>query len=160
MPDSFSQRHKLAGPPAGTLLRNEVPPSFRMFLIDLSHDSHSSFDLLEMQAIICRVLRIFPHPNGTPSFHCRKHIKECEWFFVYDIIEGLYKCVHEKTCLYNPGAAHSFAERANKALIEDNIGWQLVYGKVIARGDEAFEDTVQTASGVLSIVVPGIQTRQ
>jgi hypothetical protein len=149
MAGSFSQRHSLAGPPVGVLLRDEVPPGFRMFLIDLPYKSESDFDLFEMQAVICRVLLVFPRPNGTPSYDCKKHIKECEWFYIFDIIEGLYKSVYEKTCHHNPGAQHAFTEGVNKALIENNIGWQLVNGQIVVRGDEPFEATLKTAVSAL-----------
>jgi hypothetical protein len=147
MPDSFSQRHGWAGPPRGTLLRDEVPPSFRMFLTDVVLKGPHLVELDEVQVLISRILRVFPHPSGTPSFHCRKHIKECEWFFIYDIIEGLYKRVYEnETIRYlESGSLSVFNENVNKALIEENIGWQLVRGKIITRGDEAFEGAVKTA---------------
>ena len=37
----------------------------------------------------------------------------------------------------------------NKALIEDNLGWQLIDGKVLTRGNEVFEVNVKTAAAVL-----------
>ena len=67
-----------------------------MFLIGLPYERHNSFDLSELQTVICRKLGIFSDPNEIPGFFCKKHIQECEWFFIYDFIEGLYKTYMKK----------------------------------------------------------------
>ena len=54
---SFSQRHGLSGPPPGTLLRDEVPPSFRVFLLDGLHDY---FTHDELRKVVCEVLQEWP----------------------------------------------------------------------------------------------------
>jgi hypothetical protein len=146
MPDTFSQRHGLAGPLLGTLLRDEVPPSFRMFLLDLGHEGQ--FEYCEIQKVVCKVLQVWPAQSNC--YHgCRKHIQDCDWFFIYDIIEGLYKYLYEKNSRSFSGATTRFTEAINKALVEQNIGWQLVNGKIVVRGDETFEETIKTAVSVL-----------
>jgi hypothetical protein len=52
----------------------------------------------------------------------------------------------EKT---SPIAAKEFVERLNDLFIEQGIGWQIVNGEVVTRGDEVFESTVKTAVRVL-----------
>jgi hypothetical protein len=148
MLESFSQRHGLAGPRPGTPLRDEVPPSLRMFLLDLSYDKH--FDHHELQNVICRVLQVWPDPSMPPYYDCEKHIKACEWFHIYDIIEGIYKLVDERSWRNNPGASSVLAQQINKAFVEQNIGWQLVNGKIVTRGDEAFERTIEIAAQELA----------
>jgi hypothetical protein len=54
MADSFSQRHGLAGPPPGTLLRDEVPVSLRMFLVDLPH-TLSGLAYEDLRQVTCKV---------------------------------------------------------------------------------------------------------
>jgi hypothetical protein len=146
MPESFSQRHRFAGPPPGTLLRDEVPVSFRMFLLELPNHSHYRgwdgrvlFEFHELQTVVCKVFQVW---RVHPYHDCQKHLKECEWFFVYDVIEGLYTLLYEKTL---PDGVISFVEVINNAFIEHNIGWQLANGKVVIRGDEAFEAGLATA---------------
>jgi hypothetical protein len=142
MSESFSQRHGLAGPPPGTLLRDEVPPGFRIFLLD---DLHNYFSEDELRKVVCDVLQEWPDLSMPPHFDCKKHIKKCEWFRIHEIIEGTYKVVYERSWRSNPGAASMLAKAINKAFIEQNIGWQLVNGKVITRGDGLFEGTVKGA---------------
>jgi hypothetical protein len=59
-----------------------------------------------------------------PSFdcknYCKTHIKackraRCKWFRIYDIIEGVYKLVFERT-RSNPGATSVLAKKINKGL--------------------------------------------
>ncbi len=146
MPDTFSQRHGLAGPPPGTLLRDEVPPSFRMFLVDLGHEGPLEYH--EIQKVVCNVLQVWPS-QSTPYYECKKHSQKCDWFFIYDIIEGLYNFLFEKTRHSFSSDTLRFTETINRAFVEQNIGWQLVNGKIVVRGDEAFEGTVRTAVDVL-----------
>src|SRR5579859_1494861 len=147
MPDSFSQRHGLAGPPPGTLLRDEVPVSFRRFLIDLLH-AHVSIEFHELQKVVCDVLQEWPDENLPPYYDCKRHIQQCEWFRIYEIIEGLHNLLQGKGGYYP--YTSSFVKAINEALVSQNIGWQLDYdGRVVTRGDEAFEGTVRTAVDAL-----------
>lgn len=41
------------------------------------------------------------------------------------------------------------AKTISKAFVEQNIGWQLVNGKIVTRGDEIFEGTVRTSIAAL-----------
>lgn len=88
MPDSFSQRHGLSGPPPGTLLRDEVPPSFRVFLLDGLQDY---FTHDELRKVVCEVLQEWPDMSTPSYFDSKKHVKKCEWFRIYEIVEGIYK---------------------------------------------------------------------
>lgn len=147
MPDAFSQRHRLAGPPAGTLLRDEVPVSFRRFLIDLPH-AKLSIEFDELQKVVCDVLQEWPDENLPPYYDYKRHIKKCEWFRIYEIIEGLHRLLQGKGGFYP--YTTSFRKTINEALVEQNIGWQLDFdGKVVARGDDLFEGTVKIAVAVL-----------
>jgi hypothetical protein len=149
MSDSFSQRHRLAGPPPGTLLRDEVPVSFRMFLVNLPH-ADVDIDFHDMQKVVCEALQKWPDENLPPYYDYKRHIQNCEWFRIYEIIEGLYRLVRGKEGLYTHRYAASFVEAMNEAFVAQNIGWQLDYsGEVVTRGDEAFEGTVKTAITVL-----------
>ncbi len=67
-------------------------------------------------------------------------VDRCLWFKVYDIIEAL----HEEVFFMG-----DFAKEINDCCIEEGIGWQLVDGKVVARGDEGFQVAVKTAASQL-----------
>ncbi len=147
MPDSFPQRHGLAGPPPGTLLRDEVPVGFRTFLIDLPH-AHVGVEIHEVHKATCNVLRTYAEDNLPLYFDYRRHIRKCEWFYIYAIIEDLFTLVYGKD-FYAPFPSN-FVEAINKAFVAQNIGWQLNHhGKVVMRGDEAFENTAKAALATL-----------
>jgi len=147
MPDSFPQRHGLAGPPPGTLLRNEVPPSFRTFLIDLPH-AHVGVEIHEVHQATCDVLQVYPQDNLPPYFDYRQHIRKCDWFYIYAIIENLFTLVYGKD--HYAAYPRRFVDAINKAFVAQNIGWQLNHhGKVVMRGDEAFENAANNAIDAL-----------
>jgi hypothetical protein len=72
-------------------------------------------------------------------------VYECDWLRVHELMESV-NAYFEKT---SPIAAMEFAQRLNDVFIEQGIGWQIVNGEIVTRGDEAFESTVKTAVGVL-----------
>ncbi len=148
MPESFSQRHRLAGPPPGTMVRDSVPVSLRMFLLELPH--RDLFEFHELQTVICKVFDVWRHPSDPPYYQCKKHLTDCAWFSFYDVIEGLHMLLREKGNAPYSDYARPFAEAMNKVFVEQDIGWQIDYhGKVLIRGDEAFEGTVKSAVAVL-----------
>jgi hypothetical protein len=118
-----------------------------MFLLDLPLDEHFEYD--ELRKVTCQVLQVYPNLRYGPLHDCRKYIQTCAWFFIYDIIEALCKLLYEKHQHSNPGAISLLAKKINKAFVEQNIGWQLLNGKVVTRGDEVFENTLGTAIAVL-----------
>src|SRR4029077_3250348 len=67
-------------------------------------------------------------------------ISECEWYRVYDISEGLYRylSMHRRE--------NEFSERLNRLFEEDGIGWQMVEGQIVTRGDVEFEHAVTGAN--------------
>jgi AbiJ N-terminal domain 4 len=149
MSDSFSQRHGLAGPPPGTLFRDKVPVSFKMFLVDLP-SAIRGIEYHELRRLTCEVLQAWPDENLPPYYEYKRRIQECEWFRIYEIIESIYTLLSEKDRGSFNYYAGSFVTAVNDAFVAQNIGWQLDYdGKVVTRGDEAFERTVNTAAAVL-----------
>jgi AbiJ N-terminal domain 4 len=147
--DSFSQRNKLAGSMPGTLLRDVVPNSFRMFLVNLPRDHSIDLEFHELLKATCDVLQVWPDENFPPYFDYRRHIQSCDWFHIYDIIEGVYRLLDKKRSGYSSYTT-PFVRAINEALLEQNIGWQLSYdGHVLTRGDEAFEGTITDAVSVL-----------
>jgi len=119
-----------------------------MFLIDLPL-ARVALEIHEMHKVVCAVLQKWPDQNLLPYRDYKKHIQDCEWFRIYDIIEGLYQLQLKKN-ISHVSYTHSFVEAINEAFFEQNIGWQIDSdGKVVTRGDEEFEATVKTAVSVL-----------
>jgi len=120
-----------------------------MFLVDLPHSS-VGVEIHEVQKVVCEVLQRWPDESLPPYYDYKRHIQKCEWFRIYEIIEGLYRLVQGKGGYYP--YTSSFAAAINEALVSQNIGWQLDYdGHVVTRGDEVFEGTIATAVDVLGL---------
>jgi AbiJ N-terminal domain 4 len=77
-------------------------------------------------------------------------------FKVYDIIEALYAAMAKQDAITKRTAPRfantrsKFAEELNEFFIEEGIGWQLVNGQIVARGDEGFQEAVKTAHSQLN----------
>ena len=84
----------------------------------------------------------------------RRRIEECQWFLVYDIIEAVYRYLRRQDNsggIPVEGAPHApaFEKDVNRYLVHAGIGWQLVNGQVLARGDEEFQKVVENAASQL-----------
>jgi len=74
---------------------------------------------------------------------------QCDWFKVYDIIEALHERFVKNDRENSQQEAVQFAQAINSFLVEEGIGWQLLDGQVVNRGDEAFESVVNQATSAL-----------
>jgi hypothetical protein len=90
------------------------------------------------------------HPDFTDI---KRVLLACEWFRLYDLIEDLYgQLDFHDTELRNEDEefqSYPFQQSLNEYFEYAGIGWKLAAGKVIARGDDAFEHAAQTAQGEL-----------
>lgn len=74
----------------------------------------------------------------------------CEWFRVYDVVEDTYRQLvyfeqeHADPAVDEP-RARPFRTAMNAYFKHAGIGWQLLNGQVVMRGDDGFENIVQTA---------------
>jgi hypothetical protein len=86
------------------------------------------------------------HPDFTDI---KRVLLACEWFRLYDLLEDIFDQMYfHDTELSSPDEepqAHPFQEKLNEYFVHAGIGWQMAGGKIIARGDYAFERIVQTA---------------
>ena len=84
----------------------------------------------------------------------KEAMMHCEWFQLYDIVEDLFALLmfHDAELAEPDEAprAYSFLNAINDYFRYAGIGWQLVDGQVVTRGDDAFENTVQTAVSTLA----------
>jgi hypothetical protein len=83
----------------------------------------------------------------------QRFLQRCPWFQVYDVIEDVFAQLDffdgHITDPEEEKQAYPFKEAINDYFIYAGIGWHLVEGKIVARGNGAFESTVQTAIVVL-----------
>jgi len=161
----FSRRHGLSGPPAGSLIRDDAPNSVRTKLVDLLSSLQlnsfgEDFDGVRLRNLCCEVLNVRP-PSGAlrgyVAFNdAQQLIYECEWFHFYGIVEELSQLLRNEDrraaqFARAPQKDARFADSMNDAFVKWGVGWQLVDGKIVTRGGEAFESTVKTAVAVLEV---------
>jgi hypothetical protein len=83
--------------------------------------------------------------HKDPDFiEIKRVLLGCEWFRLYDLIEDIFQQLHfyDSELRADPEEdlqAYPFQSKINDYFVHAGIGWQLVDGKVIARGDAALE---------------------
>jgi hypothetical protein len=163
---SFSERHGHSQP-KGITFRDELLVGLRIpiFQILLEHSINSEYLWKRIKKLL--------NPYGTDNDYddsveiemyqaimagedgyaiaAQRVLLTCPWFRVYDVIEDIFgQMVSYETDSYEQYPRSVPFERAiNDYFKHVGIGWQLVEGKIVTRGDEAFEDTVKTAVAVL-----------
>src|ERR1035438_1182046 len=149
---SFSKRYGYSNPPAEITIREAVPSNLRNFVMLTVHDE-LGFQWSLLRQVLCRVLLETPNKWNWSEDPIREEVEGllegCEWFNVYNFIEALHK--HFAECDYDSAAEYAprFTEAINYFFLEKGIGWQLVDGQIVTRGDDACENTVTTAVRVL-----------
>jgi hypothetical protein len=134
-------------------VREDAPHALRAGLVGILSDMGHSYT--SMRELICPVLHEFPDPNNwTEIPNVRDEVlglvRDCDWFRIYDIAEVAYRS------FIRENREREFADRLN-ALFEDlGIGWQMVDGNIVTRGDEDFEKAVAQANA--HIEGAGMQT--
>jgi hypothetical protein len=147
----FSKRNRYASGAKEITIREDAPDNLRYAVLQMAIDLDRPPSAL--RAILCRVLRVPPNANnlnqypnvwGDPNIweEVQALMYGCDWFKVYDIIEALHARFGETD-------AAQFAEALNEFFVEEGIGWQLVDGKIVTRGTEAFETVVTEATSAL-----------
>lgn len=154
----FSKRNQYAGAAKEITIREDAPQNLRYFLLQIAVDL--GWEPSQLRDIVCRVLRAVPQsgdwsePNIDDEVH--RLLYGCDWFKVYDIIEAVCAAmaqqdnITKKTAPKYGNTAPRFAGQLNEFFIEEGIGWQLVNGQVVARGDEGFQEAVKTAYSQLN----------
>lgn len=148
----FSRRHGYASQPSEVSVREEAPENLRYWVLTAA--TELGWAPSSLRGVLCRVLREVPDSNNwseSPNIwdEVQSLIYGCEWFRVYDIIEALHAHFSKHDRENHQQDARLFEEAINSFFFEKGIGWQLVNGEVITRGNEAFEGTVKSAVAAL-----------
>jgi AbiJ-like protein len=147
MPDSFSQRHGYSGPAKEISIREDAPESLRVTVLEtartLNYGPH------DLRSALCTVLRKRPDPYNWSEYpnvwdEAQNLMYGCDWFKVYDVIETIAREIKSR----DPQG--TFEKSINQCFLEEGIGWQLVKGRIVTRGDEGFQEAVKTAASQLS----------
>lgn len=162
---SFSQRNNLVQL-TEIQFRDELPVNFRIPLYDVLRRYIPSGALLEDAQKVLNPwgVRNVPQYRGAVSISkdedkpslivFKKAILGCEWNHVYDIIEEAFSSLsfYEQEFAdweNEEPRALPMQNAINEYFLYAGIGWQMVDGKILARGDEPFESTMRTAKDAL-----------
>lgn len=156
--EKFSSRHGLQPPEPEIKIRQDAPYDLRGIVVDIAYESE--LNPHSMRDLVCRTIRVREDPNNWSAFpnidhEVRQHLDNCHWYQVYDIIEATYNHLQnmdQYTTIRRGGKspAKRFEEEINKYFRTSGIGWQLVKGQVLVRGEEDFNQTITAAHTVLT----------
>jgi hypothetical protein len=152
----FSKRKGYIGQSKEITIWEDAPESLRCCVVETA--SELGWEPSAMREIVCRLLRKAPNKDNwseRPNIweEVQELIYRCEWFRVYDIIEAFYARFLKNegeargftSESYGQGESASFADSINACCLEQGVGWRLVNGEIVTRGDEAFERTIEIA---------------
>lgn len=146
MTERFSKRHGYhQSAETGISVRQDAPHELRGVVVQLAYEC--GFRPQSLRTIVCRLLRKRPDPNNWSEYpnidrEVSGLVDVCEWYRVYDIIEGLVATMREAPYSYD---VEKFESELNDYFLENGIGWKLSGGVVEMRGPEMFEEVVGTA---------------
>jgi|SRR5271157_50601 len=151
----FSKRQGYLNEAREITIREDAPENLRYCVTQTAIEM--GYYPSTLREIMCRVLREVPNRGNWSEYpnvwgEVQDLMAGCEWFKVYDIIEALHAHLREsdrESGIKQQRHASQFADEINSFFLEKGIGWQLVNGEIVTRGDEAFENTVKTAVKVL-----------
>jgi hypothetical protein len=154
----FSKRNRYSSGAKEITIREDAPENLRYIVLQTAIDL--DWRPSALRPILCRVLRVPPDPNSRKEYpnawgdpNVWEEVQDlmygCDWFKVYDIIEALHAQLAKNDQTRGGTDAAQFAEALNEFFIEEGIGWQLVDGKIVTRGTEAFEAVVTDATSAL-----------
>ena len=154
----FSERHGFESPQAEITVTRDAPYDLRGIVVDIAYEA--DLDPHRLRSIVCQLLRVREDPSNWSAFpnvdyEVRGHLDSCEWYEVYDIIEAIYAALFKGSQENaHRGKSESsfqyFADELNKYFVKKGVGWHLIQGEVQVRGEQAFEDTLSSATIALS----------
>jgi hypothetical protein len=160
---SFSERQGYVRP-REIIYRDGLPKKLRQPMINILRRSFNAAFLWERIERLLNPYGIedWPAPAGpitilkeedNPTFiRAKRVLLACPWFRIYELIEDLYGQLYfHDTELLNQEECQSypFQQSLNEYFEYAGIGWKLTGGKIVARGDDAFERTVHIAEAEL-----------
>ena len=105
-----------------------------------------------LRHVVCEVLLVAPdqgnwsdHPNVAGEVD--DLLEQCNWEDVYDIVETLARDLDESS-----GERERYESRLNRLFWKQGIGWKLDGTSLVYRGDESFQDALETAGQALKTV--------
>lgn len=130
-------------------VREDAPHELRGVVVQLAYES--GFRPKTLRPLVCCVLRTRPDDSNWSEYpnidsEIRALLDDCEWYRVYDVIEGIAAAMHEVPFTYD---AAKFESELNDYFVERGIGWKIANGKLEVRGAQVFEKAFAEAKDEL-----------
>jgi hypothetical protein len=160
----FSQRYGYADQAKEIIVREELPVELRRPIEKILHRyisetvlNEAAKELSDPYGIDPPLVQTVPvevyREDSDAALVFRRFLLNCPWFQVYNVVEDvLDQLDFHETERAEPDERARFGPLQNDLndyFVYAGIGWQLVNGKMVTRGDEAFESTLKTAVTVL-----------
>jgi hypothetical protein len=161
---SFSQRQGYARPkeiqfkedlpehlriPIYDILRHYLPPKF---LLERAEKIFNPYGLGELPAHD-GVMAVKKEEDDSDSIAFKRVFLGCEWFQVFDLVEDVLAQLrfHEEELAYPDEEPRAFPmqKALNDYFLHAGIGWKMVDGQIVMRGNEGFESAVREAAATL-----------
>ena len=145
----FSERQGFAPQTAEITVRHEAPRDLRGLMVDFAY--RAGLGPKGVREIVCYVLMTRANDNNWSDFpnvdgEVRDLLDNCEWFEVYDIIEGLHSALWKGEGglgVVGEQGYEVFTRNVNDYFMKKGVGWQLLDGHIEVRGPEVFEAVVR-----------------
>lgn len=143
---TFSEREQIDFPYVEITVRYEAPDSLRYFLLSLMKQYAG---LRKIREIVSFASYQASSPdNWSENDYMENEVKEmlgnCQWSYIYDIIEEFYKCIEARPKL-------EFSKKINGFFMANGIGWKFKDGLIIVRGNNETEELAKEALQKLSL---------
>jgi hypothetical protein len=142
---SFTERRGISTPQTDITIRNDAPQALRDYLFLLMQKYEPS--LKKIRKLVCLISMNSEDPNnwGENDFmkeEIQSILNDCHWNLIYDIIENFYSNLPtDKNKL--------FEKDINAYFINKGIGWKLINGAIITRGDSILENDLKEVGIIL-----------
>lgn len=138
--EAFSTRSGYMPEEKTISIRDEAPESLRSFVL---LTAKSYFALKQIRDIVCSKSYSSPDANNWAEnsymeSEIERLLSECDWPYVYDIIEALYENLNSLN-------KQAFSEQINKFFVKNGFGWLLSNGLITYRGEAPFENIKKDA---------------
>ncbi|MBX3177955.1 MAG: hypothetical protein KF886_11375 [Candidatus Hydrogenedentes bacterium] len=150
MQQPFSKRHCFGANTPEITIWEDAPEALRSCLLFAAKET-CDLSPSTLRGIVCQVLRRRPDPSNWSEYpniwgEVENLVYSCDWFCVYDIVEAVAQ--HQQRTYHRNNDAYE--HEINDCLREMGIGWQLVDGHVLGRGEETYERIVAQARDALN----------
>lgn len=142
----FSKRHGFHEiTEAPITVRNDAPYELRGVIVDIAYEF--GFTPKSLRELVCCVLRSRPDQDNWSEYpnidnELRGLLDDCEWFYVYDVLEAI---AHQVPRLSHEKTEQEFHDEVNLYFMRHGIGWKLINGLLAYRGDEGIEQILSNA---------------